>query len=133
VDLFVYGTLLFPDVLTVLLGRVPARSPAVADGWRAAALPGRVYPGLVPDPVRRATGLVIGGLTAADIALLDAYEEDDYRLADITLADGTSCPTYVWRRDVLADDWNPRWFADTHLAEYAAHCRRWRAGYRPPP
>ncbi len=130
-DLFVYGTLLFPDVLAVLLGRVPRRSPAVADGWRAAALPGRVYPGLVPARGRQATGLVISGLTGDEVDLLDAYEDVDYALTPVTLADGTRCPTYVWRTGALADDWSPRWFADGHLAGYVERCRRWRAGYRP--
>ncbi len=37
-DLFVYGTLQFPDVLRVLLGRTPDNCSAALAGWRAAAL-----------------------------------------------------------------------------------------------
>ena len=40
--LFVYGSLLIPEVLQALLGRVPDRT---AGGWRVAALAGRRYPG----------------------------------------------------------------------------------------
>jgi hypothetical protein len=131
VDLFVYGTLLFPEVLAALLGRVPVRTPAVATGWRVAALPGRVYPGLVPAENGRANGLVISGLTRAEGRILDAYEDADYQLTVITLADGRSCPTYVWRTDVLAHDWNPHGFAVEHLARYVEHCARWRGSLLP--
>ncbi|WP_445548822.1 gamma-glutamylcyclotransferase, partial [Frankia sp. CiP1_Cm_nod2] len=47
-ELFVYGTLCFPEVARALLGRLPCSRPAAAAGWRAAALPGRAYPGPVP-------------------------------------------------------------------------------------
>lgn len=127
--LFAYGTLMFPEVLDVLLGRVPDLSPAVADGWRVAALPDRVYPGLVAETGQRATGRVVAGLGADEVTLLDAYEDVDYELTDITLADGTRCVTYVWRREVLATGWTAAGFAADHLAGYVRQCRDWRAGY----
>jgi gamma-glutamylcyclotransferase (GGCT)/AIG2-like uncharacterized protein YtfP len=127
VDLFVYGTLLFPEVLEALLHRVPAREPATAIGWRVAALPGRPYPGLVPRRGAAASGLVLSGLDRAEGRLLDAYEDSDYRLTEITLADGRRCPSYVWDRAALAHDWNRDGFAVDHLADYVAHCVRWRA------
>src|SRR5260370_11157820 len=63
--LFVYGSLQFPDVLFTLIDRVPDHSPAAAYGWRVAALPERVYPGLVPGQ-GTAHGYLITGLTAAE-------------------------------------------------------------------
>lgn len=126
-DLFVYGTLLFTEVLTALLDRVPAREPATAVGWRVAALPGRLYPGLVPHRGGAATGMVISGLDAAEARLLDAYEDSGYRLTGIALADGRSCPSYVWRTEALAEDWSPDGFAADHLAGYVTECARWRA------
>jgi gamma-glutamylcyclotransferase (GGCT)/AIG2-like uncharacterized protein YtfP len=134
VRLFVYGTLLFPEVLTALLGRVPPSAPAVAPGWRVAALAGRVYPGLAPDPASAATGAVLSGLDATELVLLDAYEdvdEADYARTDITLADGTACPTYVWLGAVLPTTWTPDAFAAAHLGEYVLGCHAWRAGYPP--
>lgn len=55
-ELFVYGTLRFDVVLEALLGRVPACTRASAPGWRAAALEGRVYPGLVASWPRGLVG-----------------------------------------------------------------------------
>lgn len=129
--LFTYGTLLFPEVLEVLLGRVPDRSPAVAPGWRVAALPGRVYPGLVPGVGHHAQGQVIRGLDPAETAVLRAYEGEDYLLTGIVLADGSSCPAYVWRRAVLAADWTTDRLTAGQLDDFLRRCRRWRCGYQP--
>jgi Gamma-glutamyl cyclotransferase, AIG2-like len=46
-DLFIYGSLLFAEVMRVLIGRAPDSTPAALVGWCVAALPGRVYPALV--------------------------------------------------------------------------------------
>lgn len=130
-ELFTYGTLLFADVLTVLLGRVPDRTPATAAGWRVAALPGRSYPGLVRDEAGTATGLVLGGLTGPERDLLHAYEGAEYRLATITLTSGASCATYVWQAAAGPGEWSRHRFAADHLAGFVEHCLTWRAGYRP--
>lgn len=128
-----YGTLMYPEVLTALLGRVPDRSAGTAPGHRAAALPGRPYPGLVPHQGGRATGLVLGGLTAAELRLLDAYENPrpapDYAREPLTLDGGRRCVTYVWLGPVLPADWDAGAFAATTLDTYAAGCARWRATY----
>jgi len=126
-DLFVYGTLLFPEVLTALLRRVPASRPASAVGWRVAALPARPYPGLVPHPGGRASGLVISGLDATETRLLDDYEHGGYERTEITLSDGRRCATYVWRGQALPAGWQPDAFAAQHLDAYARQCTRWRA------
>jgi hypothetical protein len=125
VDLFVYGTLLFPEVLRALLGRVPPSAAASAPGWRVAALSGRLYPGLIPGP-GAASGLVLGGLTPGERLLLDAYEDTGYTLTGITLADGTPCQTYVWGAGALEHDWSPDAFAARHLARYVLGCTAWR-------
>ncbi|GLZ16185.1 hypothetical protein Acsp04_64200 [Actinomadura sp. NBRC 104425] len=90
--LFVYGTLRFPEVLRVLLGRVPDMRPATATGWSVRALPGKVYPGLVADPDGVARGLVMTDLTEDERRLLDAFEGDGYDPVLIPLDDGATRP-----------------------------------------
>lgn len=131
-DLFVYGTLLFPEVLRALLDRVPAGEPAAAPGWRVAALAGRLYPGLVPHRDGHAAGLVLTGLAEDEVRLLDAYEDTDYRLTEIALAGGRRCATYVWRLEALPHGWSRDAFATDHLAGYVELCTRWRAGWPQP-
>jgi gamma-glutamylcyclotransferase (GGCT)/AIG2-like uncharacterized protein YtfP len=128
--LFAYGTLRFPEVLAVLLDRVPAYTPGTLAGWRAAALYGRVYPGLV-RAAGEVTGTLITGLTPAELRLIDEYESGPYELRLLTLNDGRSGWTYAWTDHsvVLAHDWSPDDFAELHLADFAANCRAWRDGY----
>jgi|1185.fasta_scaffold108332_1 hypothetical protein len=130
-DLFAYGTLRFPDVLEALLGRVPEHSPAIAPGWRVAALDGRVYPVLVPGD-GGAGGILISGLTAGDWRVIDAYEDDFYELERLTLVDGRQGWAYLTRDPsaALPADWSPGDFTTRHLGEFAGACRAWRSAYR---
>jgi gamma-glutamylcyclotransferase (GGCT)/AIG2-like uncharacterized protein YtfP len=130
-DLFAYGTLRFPDVLEALLGRVPEHSPAIAPGWRVAALDGRVYPVLVPGD-GGAGGILISGLTAGEWRVIDAYEDDFYELERITLVDGRQGWAYLTRdrTAALPADWSPGDFTTRHLGEFTGACREWRRAYR---
>ncbi|MCM2393632.1 gamma-glutamylcyclotransferase family protein [Streptomyces albipurpureus] len=123
--LFTYGTLQANDVLTALLGRIPARIPALAPGWRAAALESRVYPGLVPAPNATASGLLLTDLTPTEWRILDLFEDDRYDLREITLASGKTGWAYTWPGgEVRAEDWNLHHFTTQHLTTYAARCAR---------
>ena len=127
-ELFVYGTLQFGPVLEALLGRVPEAEFAMARDRRVAALSQRVYPGLVAEPGRLAGGLVLQGLTAAEWAIIDAFEDDEYHIRPIHLVGREEpVPSYVWTAVVSEADWRPEEFAADHLYGYATLCSRWRA------
>ncbi|MGV8952759.1 MAG: gamma-glutamylcyclotransferase family protein [Cypionkella sp.] len=86
--LFAYGTLRDPDILSALLGRsLPASRciAATAPGFRAVHFPARVYPALLAAPGAEAAGLLLHGLTPAELAVLDAFEGDEYRRGEITV------------------------------------------------
>ncbi|MBH0775143.1 gamma-glutamylcyclotransferase family protein [Nocardia bovistercoris] len=125
-SLFVYGTLQFPRVLRELIGRSPESAPITVAGWRVAALPGRIYPGLVPDTDGLAHGLLLRGLHADERAILDAFEDAEYELRVLDTEHGP-VPTYVWTADVAAQDWHPADFAATHLDSFVTECEQWRA------
>jgi hypothetical protein len=130
--LFAYGTLQFPEVLQVLLGRVPGHTPGAITGWRAAALPGLVYPGLVPAGRTGSTvsGVLLAGLTSAEWRIIDAYEDDSYGLGRLTLTDGRPGWAYFYDRGagVLPHDWSAGEFAVRHLAGFAESCRALACG-----
>jgi gamma-glutamylcyclotransferase (GGCT)/AIG2-like uncharacterized protein YtfP len=130
-DLFVYGTLRFPEVLQALLGRLPGLTEATVAGWRVAALADRSYPGLVRAPGSTAAGVVVTGLTPDEWRLLDRYEDEDYGLEQLTLTDGRGVLTYFWRpeSEAAADDWSAPGFAERHLPEFVVRCRAWRERY----
>ncbi|MCK9925728.1 gamma-glutamylcyclotransferase [Frankia sp. Mgl5] len=134
--LFVYGTLRFDVVVDALLGRVPTITPAAVGGWRAAALPGRSYPGLVPArPGDVCSGRCLSGLTRAERELLDLFEGDPYEARELTLVGGGSVVAYLWRdvTDVRTSDWDPDRFAAEHLAGFVRRCRLWRDQVVPGP
>jgi gamma-glutamylcyclotransferase (GGCT)/AIG2-like uncharacterized protein YtfP len=138
-DLFVYGTLQFPDVLRVLLGRIPDSSAAALPGWRAAALARRTYPGLVPA-VATVDGMLLAGLRPDEVELLDEYESGPYDLRKLTLDDGRAAWAYVWTDPgaVQMADWSAAGFASEYLPGFVTQCRAWlvsraeaRSGGRP--
>ncbi|MET9731990.1 gamma-glutamylcyclotransferase family protein [Streptomyces sp. NPDC006458] len=124
--LFAYGTLQFDDVLKALLGRVPERASASAPGYRAAALEGCVYPGLVVRAFGgSAPGVVLTDLSNEEWRILDAFEDERYNLQEVTLSNGTRGWAYVWPGDgVRVEDWDAEEFAAQHLSAYAARCAR---------
>ncbi|QLY29485.1 gamma-glutamylcyclotransferase family protein [Nocardia huaxiensis] len=124
--LFVYGTLQFPEVLDGLLGRTPHLEPAVLPGRRVAALPGRVYPGLVTASDTVAQGFLLSGLTAAEWRILDDFEDDEYDLSPVSVhaADREVYAwTYAWTAEVDPRDWSALTFRADHLAAYADRLR----------
>jgi hypothetical protein len=125
--LFVYGSLLFPDVLLALVDRVPIRTPATAPGWRVASLPERDYPGLVRGP-GSASGLLMTGLTAEEWRTLIAFESDLYDLRQLELSEGRGGWAFVWGESTPASplDWVPEEFAERVLPEYVEGCAAWR-------
>ncbi|QIS13798.1 gamma-glutamylcyclotransferase family protein [Nocardia arthritidis] len=124
-SLFAYGTLQFPQVLIHLLERCPALEPVAVSGWRAAALPGRVYPGLVPATDSVTPGVLLTGLTAAEWRILDAFEDDEYDLRTVEVhPGGRTAMTYVWTAPVSEQTWYSEEFAAAHLAAFVTRCAR---------
>lgn len=73
---FVYGSLLAPEVLLALLGRVPTHKPALLRGFRRYALRDRAYPGVVRVPEACVHGNVLLGLAPREAHLLDLFEDE---------------------------------------------------------
>ena len=92
--LFIYGTLQDADVLGAVLGRpvdTEILRRARAPFYRAVTYPGRVYPALVKAEADAAPGLLLESLSGLDLAVLDAFEGDEYHRQAITVvADGLS-------------------------------------------
>ncbi len=129
--LFVYGSLLFGDVVRILIDRDPHRTPVTVHGWRVAVLPGRVYPALIPEPEATASGHLLDDLTAEEWQTLDTFEADFYTLARVNLTDGRNAWTYATDDPTTVEPtaWDPDTFAQQHLSAYLANCTAWRQHY----
>jgi len=88
VILFLYGTLLDPDVLARMSGEpalVRRMRPARLDGWRRVVLRGTPYPTLIEAAGATVEGAVLPVGPAA-LARLSAYEGSAYALTPLRVA-----------------------------------------------
>ena len=128
--LFVYGTLLFSEITERLLGRLPAVDRAAAPSWSTRILADRTYPGLVPDKMSAAGGLLFLDLTEDEWVTLDTYEGDEYERTTLTVVNQGGEPTeavvylLIDESIVTEDRWTTQWFSDLHLADFTARLDR---------
>ncbi len=128
--LFAYGTLTLDPVIHTLIDRVPNYSEVTLSDWATVAIPGVVYPGLLPQVGRNSFGRLYSGLTVAEWALLDAFENPEYTLERVVLdSPAISALTYVWRHQATSAEWSAADLTTSDLAGYLATCRRWRFRY----
>ncbi|MFI0961351.1 gamma-glutamylcyclotransferase family protein [Streptomyces sp. NPDC021080] len=107
------------------IGRVPERQPTTTLGWRAAALEGRVYPGLVSAPGAEARGILLTGVSEREWRVLDAFEDDRYYLQRIDVTCRFAAWVYVWPGgEAQVEDWDAEGFQERHLQAYAERCAR---------
>ena len=130
--LFVYGSLLFPEVMRTLIGRDPERTPAAIKGWSIVAIPGKLYPGLVPDDGLVAAGHLITDLAEHEWRVLDAFESDFYELRSVMTQDQTTAWVYALNDggDGFSDPWDSTKFAQDSLEQYLHSCSRWRRSFK---
>ena len=130
VRVFVYGSLLVPEVVRAVLGRTPTAVPAVLQGYRRCSLRGPAFPALLRAPGHSTVGAVIE-LAPAELRRLDRYEDDFYvrRPVAVGLDDGgmVRAQTYLLsarhRRLAGTRAWSPGTFASRHarrLLRYVA-------------
>jgi hypothetical protein len=107
--LFAYGTLREPLILAGVLGHpldgLELR-PATAPGFRTVFYPGRIYPALVAAAGEIAEGLAVGGLSRADLAVLDLFEGNEYerRAIAIDVAATSVAAEFYWPVAAIGPD-----------------------------
>ncbi len=131
--LFVYGTLLFPEILHSLLGRLPGSSEAILPGYHRFSIHDgadvRPYPAVFPRHGAEVQGLLLSGLSPKEHTILDAYEDEDYvKTAVSVLQDDqrVEASVYVWRagkRGQLRGVWDLEQFRVQHLDAYLRHMK----------
>ena len=90
---FVYGTLMAPEVLKILIGRVPSiTTPALLPSYRRHPVNNQVYPAVIPSSSFSSNslssetlpdfvgvqGVLINGLNANEMEVFDWFEDVDY-------------------------------------------------------
>lgn len=135
--LFVYGTLLAPEVLVALLGRLPAQKPAVLHNfarWRLREFP--EIPAVIQTEGAKVYGNVLEDLGQTELRLLDYYEDEGYVRKLVNVVDESGgqieANVYCWPADspshlAVGEDWSFEEFRRDRLADFVddvvAPCR----------
>jgi gamma-glutamylcyclotransferase (GGCT)/AIG2-like uncharacterized protein YtfP len=130
--LFVYGTLLAPELRRALLGHPLQGQPGILDGFARYRIKHAVFPAICPAPGQRIVGEVLTAVTAADWLTLDRFESDLYarQVVEISLTDGrlVDADTYVINADarhrLSAQCWDYDEFRRDNLARYVTELAR---------
>jgi len=112
-DLFVYGTLMVPEVMRRVCGHGRPGEPALLHDHRRRQVRGEVYPAIVPRVGEAVGGILYRGMTPVQLAALDAFEGRMYRREVVTVVVGArvlAAASYVLApglRHLLSDaDWS---------------------------
>jgi gamma-glutamylcyclotransferase (GGCT)/AIG2-like uncharacterized protein YtfP len=131
-NLFAYGTLMFPAIWRAVVGREADGEPATAKGFAVFRAPGDVYPVMFQGGANDvARGVVYRDLDDATVQLLDDYEAGIYdRVAIVaTLASGETipCQCYLLRREyerpASLEPWDAATFERDELPGYLDRMR----------
>ena len=140
-EIFVYGTLLWPAVLEVLLRRLPEARPAVINGFARKRVCGQTYPALVkanveiPCPSGRvAESPVVTGLLLtvkpSEIAMLDWYEGEEYEMLEVEALAPDPPPEsspFSWAtNEQSVDGGSPAWATGSAAVKIATTTYAWK-------
>ncbi len=110
--LFVYGTLLVPDIMREVTGRQYAGESAVLPGYRRYRIRRRSYPGIVEEAGTSVSGTLFE-MGPVALAAIDRYEDACYERRTVTVeVKGESRQAYAYvipdnRRHLLEDkEWD---------------------------
>lgn len=111
-QLFVYGTLMFPEIREKLTGKVFKISPAVLPGYRRTKVKDADYPAIVKNPDSEVEGILLEDVDEQTIEILSFFEGDEYKTHHVEVFSGNRkipALTFVWanREKLLPDeDWD---------------------------
>lgn len=126
-NLYTYGTLQLPQIMSQIVGRPVFGRPARLAGFARFCIRDRVYPAIIQSPGAEVEGVLYEQLTAEELARLDDYEGPIYERRTVEIdAAGTrlSACTYVLRPEhgarLSSEPWELDVFEREHLASYLA-------------
>jgi gamma-glutamylcyclotransferase (GGCT)/AIG2-like uncharacterized protein YtfP len=98
--LFVYGTLLAPEVMRRVCGRVPPATSATLPGFARGGINGEPYPAIVRSQGSCVQGLLYTRVTPPMLTRLDRYEGGLYRrcVVEVDTRDG-ACLAHAYVLD----------------------------------
>jgi gamma-glutamylcyclotransferase (GGCT)/AIG2-like uncharacterized protein YtfP len=125
-NVFTYGSLMFPEVWERVTGLCEPGLPATLAHHIARRIQGQSYPALIAWNGAATTGILYEKVTAAALAALDAFEGTFYDRVtlEVSLPDGTARSAWVYRAArpddpaILSEVWEAGPFEKEDLAAF---------------
>lgn len=100
-SVFVYGTLMSPQVVEILIGRTPTRVPAILEGYIRHPVRNHVFPGLLVASSATTRGILYRDLTPQEMKRFDWFEDIEYARKDVTVqveetGENIDTQAYLW-------------------------------------
>jgi gamma-glutamylcyclotransferase (GGCT)/AIG2-like uncharacterized protein YtfP len=132
-NLFAYGTLMWPEILADVIGRSMESTPAVLRNVRRLRVRDQVYPSVVAEPGAQVEGVLYTGLTDMEMASLDQFEGCEYeqRLVEIQTANGpVNAAVYFTSEKAMVllekDEWHPDHLPQSLVERFRSTYKGWR-------
>lgn len=127
-DLFVYGTLMLPEIMYAVSGYHGPGEHAILHRYRRRLVAGEVYPAIVEATGETVDGLVYRGLDGRQLARLDRFEGEMYRRLRVEVLVGAAAmqvQVYVlepqFRHRLTDRPWSLEDFAERGLRRFCEH------------
>lgn len=103
-ELFIYGTLIEPDIQNKVIGRTIEGSSDILEGYKRTTI--RIfdtdYPDIVQEPGRHVSGLVID-VSPEELILIDGYETEWYKRKKVVLKSKKNAWVYQGNKEKYHD------------------------------
>ncbi|MCY1722681.1 gamma-glutamylcyclotransferase [Prolixibacteraceae bacterium Z1-6] len=123
-NLFVYGSLLFPEILEGLTGKLFKTSDAILHGFKRYAVKGADYPAIVENTSSKVKGKIVSGVDEKSMQTITYYEGDQYDIVPLKIVfenDVIETFVFVWnleQDDLETQDWDAKRFEQESLPYY---------------
>lgn len=133
-DVFTYGTLMIPDVLTALTGRSFPFVSAILENYVRLTVQDRPYPGIMGKIGTYTDGRLYRGVDRQSIEILDRFEGTLYarhtRLLRIADHQDQYGEVYIVKKEyeptLSVQPWDLQCFKDEWLEAYLRSCEEFR-------
>ena len=102
-NLFVYGTLLFPEITEKLTGKSFETLPAILKGYKMYCVKDCDYPAIINEEGAETKGKILLNIDDFDLKILSVYEGDEYEWRKIKVLCNDKLEdaiTFVWSNGV---------------------------------
>lgn len=123
-NVFVYGSLLFPEIPEGLCQKKLQTENAILNGFARFAVKGADYPAVIEKENSNVKGKVLLNLDSRDIDLLTFYEGNEYEIVPVKIelnSGNINAVVYVWTGgDEFLEtfDWDAKRFGNESLEFY---------------